>query len=172
MRQSTCFKGCCTIKQLEESEIIIHDNDYYEDKQERRKGGVLMHDTTTDKVLLIQSVSGLFGAPKGTLEGIESFERCAQREFNEETGLEVSVEEFEKAIHIGPKIRYYYVKRKECEVNVTPNSEYNDVIGISWIKLSCLQDMVTRGKLKLTFHARYLFDKWFGLKINNKRRLI
>lgn len=158
-----CNFGCCKIHSRDIESVQIRDESYYNNKVQTVKSGVICYDSKSNKVLLIQSVSMLWGPPKGSCENKESLEDCALREFHEETGLHLSPLHLKKFINVGKKARYYFVERPECPISIPSSDAYNDVTGITWIKLTCLQDLVRANKLKVTFHCRYIFERLFGI---------
>jgi 8-oxo-dGTP pyrophosphatase MutT (NUDIX family) len=159
----TCPKKCCIIK-------IDHNINYEKYSPNRRghnrKAGIFIYDSETDRVLLVQSKRNLWGMPKGTLD-IDRYEHpyeCAIRETKEETGLDVSPTEFIRVTKIKNRATYYFVIRKQEEVFIQKHEdvEKNDVCGIGWIKIDCLEDCLKSGQIILNQHCLVLFDRFLN----------
>ena len=153
-----CPKGCCTIKQ---KPYISTKEPYEKVRRRRHKAGAFIYDPNTEKVLLVQSRGHLWGAPKGTINHNESERDCAVREVKEETGLNITVETFPKAVRIRNRAIYYYIEMNECEVEVQ-DIEGNDANGITWIKTSCLEDCINNGNITLSQHCRIVCSEFIG----------
>ena len=104
-----------------------------------KKAGVFIYDPGENRVLLVQSRGHLFGPPKGTLNIGEQDRNCAIREVKEETGLDISYDDFSRATTIKNRAIYYYLEMKWCDIKVQENMKDNDANGITWIKLKCLE---------------------------------
>lgn len=156
-----CLNECCELN------IEPYKNDgfiYTQYKGIRKKAGVLIYNG--DKVLLVQSRGNFWGFPKGTMENGEKVKDCALRELKEETGIELNKEDLEECVCIHNKALYYIYELKEEIGSVQINIPDNDVNGITWIKLKCLQDMFKCNQMKLNYHCKYLLQHHFGLKLN------
>lgn len=155
-----CPKNCCSIEVAEPSSYLVR-------RLRRghcRKAGVFIYDPNEDRVLLVQSRGQLWGPPKGTLE-VDKGEtscQCAIREVKEETGLQMKVEDFSRAIKIKNRAMYYYVERKSEIVHIQTGQEDNDANGITWIKLSCLEDCIKSGHIILNQHCKLVLKKFMG----------
>ena len=150
-----CLDGCCTLKiKSYKNQKWLHKNSNL-----RRKAGVFIYDPKNDKVLIVQSKGHLWGLPKGTLKYGESERMCAVREVKEETGIDISANDFTKAIKIYNTAIYFYLEMDECTVCVQDNVIDNDVNGVGWIKPSCLYKCVNNGNISLTQHCRYVFSR-------------
>lgn len=148
-----CQKSCCTLK------IQEYNSPNRPFRKNRKKAGVFIYDPKTDKVLLVQSRGRLWGPPKGTLEDGERSIDCALREVKEETGLTVSVEQFMHTTCIQNKAMYYYMEMDCCKVDLQ-KTDSNDANGITWIKISCLDDLVKEGLISLNHHAKIVFNRF------------
>lgn len=159
METFVCHDGCCTIKIVpytsskDPSEKI---------RQGKRKAGVFIYDPISDKVLLVQSRGNLWGPPKGTMQYGETERLCAVREVKEETGLQISDDDFSKALKIYNRAIYYYIEKPECDVKVQTNVYKNDANGISWIKPSCLEKCIVNGNICLSQHCRMTFRRFLN----------
>jgi len=87
--------------------------------------GVIIYEN--NKFLLVKhkeaagQPTGIYGIPAGRLEPNESYEQCALRELNEETGLESSIEhlvlmkeEWENDLQRKDGIKRYHLKTFIC----------------------------------------------------------
>lgn len=159
-----CKKGCCVIK-IKEFSNTVHISKGY------KKAGVFIYDPDEKRVLLVQSHGQLWGPPKGTVKTYECETNidCAIREVKEETGLDVTTNDFSKATKIKNRAMYYYVEMKKCDVNIQEheNIEKNDVTGISWIKIDCLEDLVNDGKIILNKHCILTFKRFLKIFFTN-----
>ena len=156
-RTYNCEKGCCQIKVSEYKQNFW----YKRRKGSSVKAGVFIYDPEEKSVLLVQSRGLLWGCPKGTLESDknETTVDCAVREMKEETGIDVSPDKFLKITNIKNRAIYYYMEMKKCDVDVQ-TQEGNDANGITWIKITCLEDSINSGLIALNQHARIVFKKF------------
>ena len=155
----TCPKGCCLIEFSEDSPATHHLRRGY-----CQKAGVFIYDPDQDRVLLVQSRGYLWGPPKGTVELAiqETSAQCAIRETREETGLTLSTDEFQRAINVKNRAIYYYVERPTCPVHIQKDVPDNDVNGITWIRLACLEECIADGNIVLNGHCRVVFKRFMG----------
>lgn len=154
MNISDCQKGCCQIKikpYVDSNKCI---------RKQRNKAGIFIYDPLTDKVLLVQSCGNLWGPPKGSIEFGESPEECAIREVEEETGLIIDISQLSIKTTIRKQAVYYYLEMNECAVEVQDCISSNDANGICWIKLNCLENLINKGDIYLSYHCRTLFYRF------------
>lgn len=156
METFKCPDGCCTLKI---KHYITPNNLFDENRRHRRKAGVFIYDPKNDKVLIVQSRGHLWGLPKGTLKYGESERLCAVREVKEETGLNVSEDDFTKAVKIHNIAIYFYLEMDECNVCVQDDVFNNDANGVGWIKPHCLYKCVNNGNISLSQHCRIVFSR-------------
>ena len=150
-----CRDKCCKVYIKEyhpQRSFIPYRNNY-------RKAGVFIYDPKQDRVLLVQSRGHLFGPPKGTLNQGEQDRHCAVREVKEETGLDISCDDFTKAVKIRNKAIYYYLEMDTCPIKVQNSIEDNDANGITWIKMKCLENAISDGNIVLNHYAKIVFYK-------------
>jgi 8-oxo-dGTP pyrophosphatase MutT (NUDIX family) len=152
-----CLNQCCEIY-IEECEPCEFTNGPY-----RKKAGVLVYNSDTNKVLLVQSRGRLWGFPKGTIEPGEKSKDCAVRELWEETGISISKDTIKECICVHNKGLYYIYDLKEEIGSVQPNTDAN---GITWMKIECVKEMYESGDFQLNYHCRYLLQTFFGIKFN------
>lgn len=155
METFTCSKECCKIEihpYITQSEAS--------GRRRRRKAGACIYDPTTKRVLLVQSRGHLWGPPKGTLQYGETERLCAVREVKEETGLEISADNFTRALNISNHAIYFYLEQAETPVSIQSHVPNNDANGISWMKVECLCECVGNGNITLSRHGRLVFQKF------------
>ena len=155
METFKCPDGCCTLTIKPYTSNKLFD----ENHKCRRKAGVFIYDPKKNKVLLVQSRGNLWGLPKGTLQYGETERMCAVREVKEETGLDISVNDFTQAVKIHNIAIYFYLEMSECAVSVQDSVYNNDANGIGWIKLTCLYKCVNNGNITLSHHCRIVFSR-------------
>lgn len=168
-RKFKCKKKCCDIKisPFKWTEEWVKDKNTSE-----YKAGVFIHDSTTKRILLVQSCGFLWGSPKGGILKTETIAQGAVREVLEETGLNIDIKQLENQtpMYIKKKSYYYIIDMKEKDVSVqkTPN---NDANGITWIHVNCLSSLINkRGEYRITKHAKVLIEKVYGIKLMNRAR--
>ena len=157
METILCDKKCCTI-QIKQN---ITDKTY--SFTNKRKAGIFIYDPNSKKVLLVQSNSNLWGAPKGTKKYNENIKNCAKREVWEETGLNIHISNCNKILFINDHATYFYIEQPECPVSLQEHPE-NDVTGIGWIKVECLEEYIKNGNISLTRHSKILFEHFLKKK--------
>lgn len=154
METYSCPNKCCLLK------IKQYDRNSSFTSTQNRKAGAFIYDPKTDKALLVQSRGHLWGIPKGTMKYGESERQCAVREVKEETGLDISPENFTRALRINQCALYFYLEMDECDINVQGHITDNDANGIGWIKLDCLQKCIENGNMTLNQHCRIIFERF------------
>jgi len=157
MKLCYCNNKCCS--------IIINKYSIKEHKRRRinKKAGVFIYDSLRKKVLIVQSKGNLWGMPKGTFENGESSKDCAIRETFEETGIILSYDQLGKCFHIYDQANYFFINMSLRDVEIKQSID-NDVSGIGWINIHCLQHLVHNKIIKLNHHAKLCFK--FFLNIN------
>ena len=153
MQTHYCRNGCCNIKIKNYRRSQRYFNRNY------RKAGVFIYDPQEDRVLLVQSRGHLWGPPKGTLNVGEQDKQCAIREVKEETGLEISSDDFIQEVKIRNRAVYYYLEMKTCNIDVQDHMIDNDANGITWIKIKCLENAISDGNIVLNHYAKIVFNK-------------
>lgn len=167
---SRCSSGCCQIQLCEQK------NRRFVYRKKTKKAGVFIFDPEQQRVLLVRSRGFLFGPPKGTIEDNESCSQCAIREVREETGLVIQETVFKKGVKIKNRAVYYYAEISTT--NVFPEDRPdNDVNGITWVKLTCLEEFIKNGVITLNQDCKLLFKKFLNktfsksefIKVENKK---
>jgi hypothetical protein len=156
-----CPNGCCDIILKKK---FNQENKYYYYNNHRKKAGAFIYDPETNKILLIQSNENLWGPPKGTLNFNETIKECAIREVYEETGLEITPENFTKALNIQNKATYFYMEKPICNVEI-PNIKDNDATGIMWINSNCLEKCVKNNIISLSKHCKITLNYFLQIKL-------
>jgi len=130
---------CSECWYYENPKRFINNRKYEKRKGKRIRAGVLMYDPKEDKLLIVQVYNTYFGLPKGGCEEGETLYETAKRELLEETGVEITIEELEKAetIKLHGSCTYYIIERNVCDVKLHSFKE-NDVTGVGWIHMRCL----------------------------------
>jgi ADP-ribose pyrophosphatase YjhB (NUDIX family) len=151
----SCDSKCCQF--LEEP--YEQDNDIFEEvfsKRKRDKAGIFIYDPKTTKVLLVKSRGFKWGLPKGTREfGDKSLQECAIREVKEETGISVPMNVVNKSRYYKcDRATYYYLEMDEVKVTIQNQIAENDAMGIGWIKMKCLKELVKTKKIYLNSHTK------------------
>ena len=159
MEQHKCINGCCVIK----VKPYYSYNNYYETNKIKKKAGMFIYDPVKRKILIVQSRGNFWGLPKGTLNQGEQERDCAIREVKEETGLIIDKDEFKKATKIRNRAIYFYVEKNECQVKIQENIIDNDVNGIGWINIDCLESSVKNGNITLNKHCKIVFERFMDI---------
>lgn len=162
-----CLDKCCKIEYIDYNDNIISHFKYT--KQMNKKAGVCIYNSTRGSILIVQSRGKLWGFPKGTLEENETYIECAVRELKEETTIELSPVSLNKSINIKNRSAYY-IYDTLYELGSMPEdagSIENDVTGISWIKINCLQNLVKQKIIQLNYHTKYILKNYLNLIITN-----
>ena len=158
MSSFVCPNKCCTLKIV--PYVDTCNKDFLKRVQHSTgKAGVVLYDTTQDKVLIVQSRGHLWGPPKGTLQYGESQRICAVREVKEETGLDISADSFTRAVNLSNKAIYFYMEAPETSVEVQSHIVDNDANGVGWIKIKCLQECVKNGNISLSKHCQLVLKR-------------
>lgn len=161
----TCPNGCCILKMRAYEKTTDTRKLRVNVQSVRRKAGVLVHDTYTDRILIVQSRGHLWGAPKGTVEENESDEKCALRELHEETGLKIGSDAFRDTIQIKDRATYFYAEHPEHDPEIQVQVPNNDANAVAWIKLQCLERCVADGNICVTKHLRFLLTSLFDITL-------
>jgi len=166
-----CEKGCCKVRvdNYEVKETVMNRN------RNVKKAGIMIYDPKEDRILLVQSRGNMWGPPKGTLKPYESFSDGAIREVEEETGLKLTKGDLKSMIKIKNRAVFYYHERDTCDVSFSKyinNTEVNDVNGITWIKLDCLENFIQKGQISLNGYAKIVFYRFMGRIFPNPRFIL
>lgn len=156
-----CNNECCRL-QIDKY-VKLQINTYY---KKRKKAGVFIYDPNSKKILLVQSRGNLWGPPKGGVNQNETERNCAVREVKEETGLDIEMNDFTKAIKIKNKAIYFYLEKPECEVNIQKELG-NDANGIGWIKTDCLYNSVEKGEINLSKHCYIVLKRFLNIDLES-----
>jgi len=165
----TCCKKCCTIqvspfKWKRRWKRNKNNSDV--------KAGVFIYDSTTSRILLVQSCGFLWGPPKGSMLKVETKIEGAIREVEEETGLTIPIGRLLrlKPKYMKKKSYYFILDMKESEIKVQ-KTRYNDANGVTWIHVDCLGSFRdSNGDYRLTRHCKTLIEIVFKVKLYNKSK--
>lgn len=171
-----CPSGCCSIQR-----VLVQNAprfDWRSMKRSKHKAGVFVYNAKRGSVLLVQSRGCAFGLPKGSLEPDETQREAAVRELREETGIVLNPTELSNYLLI-KNSGFYFLKNVEHEIGGIPKpfDPVNDVTGFTWIKISCLRDMLAQKCIdfQLNSHTRAIIRQFFnldlppGLQVSRKR---
>lgn len=160
METYLCENKCCVIK----LKPYTRHKKYYNLNYKKHKAGVFIYDPKTNKILLVQSNGNLWGPPKGTLKSGETYQECAIREVQEETGLIVNEINFSRRLNfMYNNVMYYYMEYPQTDVKIESNVNDNDATGITWISPICLERNIQNGNIKITKHCRVLLYKFLNI---------
>ena len=162
MNNIVCNDKCC--------ELIVYNYNNSNDNInfiKKHKAGVILYNKNTNSILLIQSRGNLWGFPKGSFEDNETSVDCANRELQEETGIEIdkSLLNENDLFRINNNVTYFFVNVNNNLVTITENNnqKYNDVSGIGWIKLECIQELINNNTLIFNLHAKKCLHHYFNI---------
>ncbi len=173
-KECNCISGCCKILTTEYKDIIYSlDDDWKESSGRIKKAGCFIYDPSSQKILLVQSRGYMWGSPKGSVQDGEDPIKCAIREVKEETGLIITEGMFIESVIILSKNLYFLVHLKEIDTekqrthiesiyidSKNEEIERNDVNGMMWIKLNCLNNMLNNNKLLINQNTRLLIKRF------------
>lgn len=165
MNSFTCEKGCCKFhitSWIKQRGSFVRNREL---RPTRKKAGVFVFDPCAKKVLLVQSCGKLWGPPKGSMEENETFEKCAQRELLEETGMSVDEKVYEAPVSVKTNTVYFYAEVKENECRVQNSIGNNDANGIGWFNVECLLNLIQSNKIKVNQHLRLTFKHFLGIPL-------
>ena len=171
MKSYYCQELCCNYKIIPYTKKQYYQQNKYPEIK-IRKAGIFIYDSSSKKILLVQSRGQLWGSPKGSIKENEETIDCAVREVKEETGLEIEQKELSDFIIINGKIQYYFLKMNETDVNVQKHIEDNDANGIGWFNVECLYNLVDNGTININQHCRILVKKVFDKDIPFNKSII
>lgn len=159
-----CIDGCCNVV-VDTFKWIDKLNYPAESFRTHNRAGVFPYDSTTGKILLVQSCGLLWGPPKGGVYENESIAEGARRELYEETGINIDIEVFNSSTpsRVRTNTYLYFMDVGECPIKTEKNTDgasYNDVSGHMWVSLSCLVDMCKVGTVKLTKQCKMMIGRF------------
>lgn len=159
-----CNRECC---EYMVTPYVYEDRAYERPKTKIKKAGGFIFDRPRQKILLVQSRGQLWGPPKGTMQENETPNECAIREIKEETGFEVSENDFQGYSVIKSKAIYYHIEASSEDLKVIPQShiENNDANGIGWFHVDCLNDLIESKTISINQHCRLLIKRIFEKNI-------
>lgn len=158
MENINCKKGCCT---LYVSRYIPKEyNDDYK-KYNKKKAGIILFDTDSKSILIVQSRGKYWGFPKGTKNDDETIKECAIRETMEETGINVNPDHLNQEKIINNKATYYFLNFTKCDVIPQTHILDNDANSIGWININCLQNMLKNDDIRFNQQCKRALNKYF-----------
>jgi ADP-ribose pyrophosphatase YjhB (NUDIX family) len=160
-----CFNKCCIYKIIPYKKPI---SNIYQKQVDLKikKAGIFIYDSSSKKILLVQSRGQMWGCPKGSIKEIEDPLECAIREVKEETGIDIDEKSLNDFIIINSKVQYYFLEMKE-DKNISVQNQIidNDANGIGWFNIDCLYNLVKDGIININQHCRLLIKKKFNKEI-------
>lgn len=154
----TCLKGCC---QLEIVPYLPGERVRWSQVPKRRKAGVFTTESTTGKILLVQSRGKLWGPPKGSMDPEETPETAAVRELREETGVILPESELdpENVTRLRTRTVYYHYTLPSPTPVTVQNIPGNDANGVGWIARECAVELAETGRIQLSTHTIKLLQR-------------
>jgi 8-oxo-dGTP pyrophosphatase MutT (NUDIX family) len=156
------MQSCCSLRLLpsfyqDDSELFNIVRTRRTGKIKRIRSGSIIIDRHTKKILIIQSYKRFWGLPKGHVEENESLEECAIRETQEETGIELRTQDLLRSFSIynGDGV-YFLVDGSNLEYDLENLTSKNEITGITWICLSCLEQFTRTQDMLINSHLRAL----------------
>jgi hypothetical protein len=155
-----CSNSCCEIITLSYDERCTPLN--FSHKFNKEKGGMFIYDSSSQRILLVQSRGLKWGPPKGTKEATDScIADCAMREVQEETGIAISADQLKNCqTFVIDKTTYYIVDISNVPI-ITSGSN-NEISGYTWIHINCIHSLRNLGRISM--HGRILIHNIFGVK--------
>ena len=104
------------------------------------------------------------GLPGGKVDESDGtdYKGAAIREVKEETGLNISYDDFTKAMKINKRAIFYYLEMDACDIEVQDSIVNNDANGITWIKIQCLEQSIINGNIVLNHYAKLVFSHFLN----------
>lgn len=138
MEQTRCHRGCCEMVSIRET--VVEPDDFIKDTTYRIKAGVILYND--DSIMITQSYNNYWGVPKGSVdEGDNDTLSAAVREMKEETGIDLSEQQYEKKllIMLYHKLHVFYLYRTRARhvprLDLGGNMECT---GVGWMKRNCI----------------------------------
>ena len=148
-----CQNRCCYVKMVPFHKKITY-------KKNTKKGGIVLHNTETNEILLVCSRGLKWGPPKGGMETSDTtiFD-CALRELYEETGIDLSLYnyEIERRVRMGRATYFYIPIVRNPSISI---KTCTDASGIGWVRLGCLKNI----DLDLNSPCKKLLDILFDIR--------
>lgn len=161
MQSVFCEDGCCKLQYIPVRPTF---HPRFRQRRHRRKAGACLYDSTSQKVLLVQSRGHMWGFPKGTMEEDETPKGAALREVKEETGLTIPAHLMLKRLNASDRrSHYFFIPYPERHVLVQKDVVHNDANGIGWIKIKCLEKLIQKGRISLNRNALIILERYFDL---------
>ena len=151
---------CCTLNILSQESILADEESFNIIRHRKRKirSGTIILDFKARKVLLIQSYGSFWGLPKGHIEDNETIEQCAIRETFEETGIILTPTDLKRSytVYNGDGV-YFIVDGTDKDFDIKQlNSSNQEITGINWICMRCLERMIQTREITVNSHLRTL----------------
>tara|TARA_B110000977_G_scaffold197402_1_gene279871 strand:+ start:643 stop:1251 length:609 start_codon:yes stop_codon:yes gene_type:complete len=135
------------------------------------KAGVLIFDKTYTKVLAVKNNynpdNPKWGLPKGHMEDDENFIECAQRELNEETGLNITINSDDPYIKINNSVYYVFFILNKVN-NITP-IDTNEINESRFVEINELLSFNSNREMYIALTKKLKFAKKIcrGIVVNN-----
>ena len=153
---------CCSLQMLPsfycKSNLDFNVVRYRKNSRTRRvRSGTIILDYSRKKILIIQSYKRFWGLPKGHVEEYETNVECALRETHEETGIILKATDLGRAHSVfnGDGV-YYIVNGDQFIVDPDQITSKEEITGIAWICLDCLNHYMEKENLLINSHFRAL----------------
>jgi len=121
------------------------------------RSGTIILDRHNKKVLVIQSYKRFWGFPKGHVEENETMEQCAIRETSEETGISLRETDLLRSytVYNGDGV-YFIVNGNDLSYNLERMTSTEEITGINWLCLRCLDRYMRVNEIIVNSHFRAL----------------
>jgi 8-oxo-dGTP pyrophosphatase MutT (NUDIX family) len=158
----------CNKCKIDITEMYIQPGIPSEDRKNKhlknKRAGVIVFNSETKHLLLVQSKGKLWGFAKGYVEVNEKARQTAIRELYEETGIVVQSSQLKLPINIRNTAMYYlydsiHIDSKNININ-----DSIEISGIMWIRFECLKELVKSNDIPLNSHCKYILQNHFSLE--------
>lgn len=162
MKLFVCPTKCCQL--LLKTDIRPIQDTFLLNQRTSIRSGVFLYDPVHKKILLVQTYGKKWGFPKGKRESFDcSFESCAIRELQEETGIVLNRQELSKSVRIHQH-KFYFVSIPYLSERLPDDihsliRDSTEITGIAWLKDTCLSEYIHNHKVEINFFTKRMIEK-------------